>query len=278
MIILAHDGSIYGDWVARYALGFADVEADRKLLVLHVAEGKVSQEIVESRFTRLGKECSFLGIAFLSQVLPLGKSTYRSLRQSVPHDPQSLLICGTRVKPRGQNYLSGSVAEKLLRTHQCPVLALRVVQPGLLGHPHAMLLPLAGHLGGFSRIWPVFSRLVPFLQIVYLFRSMYVNRLRHPYLSSANERILKEIGVNYLTKISAEIAEQLGPSSFRVDRRVAVSSDWVNDVLVLASRLKVQIMLLGVSERNLAHRVFHGTSMEKVLRDTPCDVGIYRGP
>lgn len=278
MIILAHDGSIYGDWVARYALGFADVEADRKLLVLHVAEGKVSQEIVESRFTRLGKECSFLGIEFLSQVLPLGKSTYRSLRQSVPHDPQSLLICGTRVKPRGQNYLSGSVAEKLLRTHQCPVLALRVVQPGLLGHPHAMLLPLAGHLGGFSRIWPVFSRLVPFLQIVYLFRSMYVNRLRHPYLSSANERILKEIGVNYLTKISAEIAEQLGPSSFRVDRRVAVSSDWVNDVLVLASRLKVQIMLLGVSERNLAHRVFHGTSMEKVLRDTPCDVGIYRGP
>ncbi len=278
MIILAHDGSIYGDWVARYAIGFTAVEADRKLLVLHVAEGKVSEEIVESRFNRLGRECASLGIEFLPQVLPLGQSTYRSLRQSVPHDPQSLLICGTRVKPRGQNYLSGTVAEKLLRTHQCPVLALRVVQPGLLGHPHAMLLPLAGHLDGFLRIWPVFSRLAPFLQTVYLFRSMYVNRLRHPYLSSAHERVLKAIGYKYLAKISAEMEAQLEPLPFRTDRRVTISTDWVNDVLVLASRLKVQIMLLGVSERNLAHRVFHGAAMEKVLRDTPCDVGIYRGP
>ena len=70
----------------------------------------------------------------------------------------------------------------------------------------------------------------------------------------------------------------MGPLPFRIDRRVTISADWVNDVLVLASRLKVQIMLLGVSERNLAHRVLHGTAMEKVLRDTPCDVGIYRGP
>lgn len=278
MIVLAHDGSIYGDWVARYALGFAAVEADRKLMVLHVAEGKVTQEVVDSRLTRLGKDCASLGIEFRSQVLPLGKSTYRSLRQSVPHDPQALLICGTRVKPRRQNYLSGSVAEQLLRMHQCPVLALRVVQPGLLGNPHDLLLPLAGHIGGFSRIWPVFSRLAPFLHTIYMFRSLYVNRIRHPYLSTARAQALKEIGINYLTKISIQLEEQLGPPAYRIDRRVSISDDWVNDVLVLASRLKVQIMLLGVSERNLAHRVLHGTAMEKVLRDTPCDVGIYRGP
>jgi nucleotide-binding universal stress UspA family protein len=278
MIVLAHDGSIYGDWVARYAVGFAAVETDRKLLVLHVAEGKVSNEVVDSRLTRLGRDCASLGIEFRSQILPLGKSTYRSLRQSVPHDPQALLICGTRVKPRRQNYLSGSVAEQLLRMHQCPVLALRVVQPGLLGNPHDLLLPLAGHLGGFSRIWPVFGRLCPFLHTVYLFRSLYVNQLHHPYLSSAREQALKEIGIKYLIKISSEMEEQLGPLSFRIDRRVAISADWVNDVLVLASRLKVQIMLLGVSERNLAHRVLHGAAMEKVLRNTSCDVGIYRGP
>ena len=112
MIILAHDGSIYGDWVARYAIGFAAVEADRKLLVLHVAEGKVSEEIVDSRFAGWARSVQSLAIEFLPQVLPLGQSTYRSLRQSVPHDPQALLICGTRVKPRGQNYLSGSVAEQ----------------------------------------------------------------------------------------------------------------------------------------------------------------------
>jgi nucleotide-binding universal stress UspA family protein len=49
-------------------------------------------------------------------------------------------------------------------------------------------------------------------------------------------------------------------------------------VLVLANRLKVQMVLLGVTERSLAHRVFYGKGIERVLRKTTCDVGIYRGP
>jgi nucleotide-binding universal stress UspA family protein len=57
-----------------------------------------------------------------------------------------------------------------------------------------------------------------------------------------------------------------------------ISSDWPNAVLIQASRLKVQMILLGVSERNLAHRTFYGVGIERVLRETPCDVGIYRGP
>jgi nucleotide-binding universal stress UspA family protein len=49
-------------------------------------------------------------------------------------------------------------------------------------------------------------------------------------------------------------------------------------VLVEASRLKSQLLLLGASERSLAHRVVHGQVLERILRDAPCDVGIYRGP
>ncbi len=278
MIILAHDGSIYGDWVARYAVGFAGWERDRKLLVLHVAEGKVSGEVVENRFNRLLTECTERGIECSVQVLPAGPSTYRSLRQSVPRDPQALLVCGTRLKPRRQSYLAGSIAEQLLRTHQCPVLALRVVQPGLLGNPHDLLLPLAGHVAGFDRIGPVISRLTHSLNTVCLFRSMYVNHLRHPYLSYQRARALKDIGSNYLTKFESDMELHLGPLPFRVERRVAIAADWVDEVLVLASRLKVQVMLVGVSERHLAHRILHGPAMERVLRDSPCDVGIYRGP
>jgi hypothetical protein len=48
-------------------------------------------------------------------------------------------------------------------------------------------------------------------------------------------------------------------------------------VLVQASRLKAQLMLLGLSERSLAYRVFHSASIERILHETPCDVGIYRG-
>lgn len=278
MIILAHDGSIYGNWVARYAIGFAARETDRKLLVLHIAEGKVSPEVVENRLKRLSDECAERQIECVVQALPPGKSTYRSLRQSVPHEPQALLVCGTRVKPRGQHYLAGSIAEQLLRTHQCPVLALRVVQPGLLGNPHDLLLPLAGHVSGFDRIGAVLSRLAPGMHTACLFRSMYVNRLRHPYLSLQRAQALKNLGSNYLAKIRTDMEQHFGTLPFRVDQRVAISGDWVDDVLVLASRLKVQMMLLGVSERHLAHRILHGPGLERILRDSPCDVGIYRGP
>ena len=277
MIILAHDGSVYGDWVARYALRFAADEQDRKLLLLHVRDGKVSSEIVDARFSSLAGECASLNVELLSQDLPLGASVHRSLRQAIPPEPEALLVCGTRVKARRQKYLGGSVSEKLLRMHQCPVLALRVVQPGLLGNPHDLLLPLAGHLEGFPRIEPVIRRLASHLRSVHVCRIMQVNSLRHPHLSPDMEHILKQKGRSYLSKFRAEMETKLGPVAFRCDQKVMISSDWAHEVLVQASRLKAQLMLLGLSERSLAYRVFHSASIERILHETPCDVGIYRG-
>lgn len=277
MIILAHDGSVYGDWVARYALRFAADEQDRKLLLLHVRDGKVSSEIVDSRFNRLAGECTSASVEFLAQDLPLGASVHRSLRQAIPPEPEALLVCGTRVKARRQKYLGGSVSEKLLRMHQCPVLALRVVQPGLLGNPHDLLLPLAGHLHGFPRIEPIIRRLRPHLRSVHLCRTMHVNPLRHPYLSPVMQRRLKQVGNSYLERFRTEMAASLGAETFRYDQRVMISSDWAHEVLLHASHLKTQLMLLGLTERSLTYRVLHSTSIETILHKTPCDVGIYRG-
>lgn len=278
MIILAHDGSIYGDWVARYAMHFATGEPDRKLLVLHVEDGQVHPEIVTNRFRQLAGECDSFDVEFLPEQIPLGTTVYRTLRQAIPPDLNALLVCGTRVKPRRQNYLAGTVAEKLLRQHQCPVLALRVVQPGLLGNPHDLLLPLAGHLHGFRRIAPILSRIAPRLRALHLFRGMRVNPLRHPYLSPAMEQALRQKGHADLAKVDDEMRDSLGTIAFGCDHWVAITTDWANEVLVQASRHKVQLMLLGVSERNLAYRVFHSAAIETILRGTPCDVGIYRGP
>jgi len=277
MIILAHDGSVYGDWVARYALRFAADEPDRKLLLLHVRDGKVSNEIVDTRFSSLAGECASLNVELLSQDLPLGASVHRSLRQAIPPEPEALLVCGTRVKARRQKYLGGSVSEKLLRMHQCPVLALRVVQPGLLGNPHDLLLPLAGHLNGFPRIEPILRRMLTHLHAVHLCRTMQVNPLRHPHLSPVMQRRLKQVGHSYLERFRTEMAASLGAETFRCDQRVMISSDWAHEVLLHASHLKTQLMLLGLTERSLAYRVLHSASIETILHNTPCDVGIYRG-
>jgi nucleotide-binding universal stress UspA family protein len=277
MIILAHDGSIYGDWVASYAVRFAADESDRKLLVLHVLDGNISPDVVETKFARLEENCQEVGVTCLTHLLPLGKTVHRSLRQAIPHDPEALLVCGTRVKPK-RTFLGGSVAEQLLRTHQCTVLALRVVQPGLLGNPNDLLIPLAGHLGGFARVWPVFRRFAPHLRSAHLFRALAINPLLQTHLTPTRRQTLRKIGQTHLVQICAELADFLPERSFRLDQSIIVTTEWPHEVLTMASRLKVQMILLGVSERSLAHRFFHGAGIEKVLRETPCDVGIYCGP
>ncbi len=278
MIILAHDGSIYGDWVARYALRFAADEADRKLLVLHVLDGKINPDLAAAKLAKIEEVCQQAEVECLTRLLPLGKTVHRSLRQAIPHDPEALLVCGTRVKANKRSFLSGSVAEQLLRMHQCPVLALRVVQPGLLGNPHELLVPLAGHLGGFSRIWPVFRRLAAHLRLVHLFRAVAINPLLQNRLTPARKQTLRQIGQAHLSKISAELEELLPERPFRLHQNIVITTEWPHEIMTLASRLKVQMLLLGVSERSLAHRIFHSAGIEQILRETPCDIGIYRGP
>ncbi len=278
MIILAHDGSLYGDWVARYALQFATLEGDRKLLVLHVRDGKISDEVVSSRLSQLQTDCQQLGVDVIQELLPLTTSVYRSLAQAIPPEPDALLVCGTRVKPRRRAFLRGSVAELLLRGHHCPVLALRVVQPGLLGSPQNLLLPMTGQLGGFNQIWPILQRLMPRLNRVHLFRALYVHHLRHAHLSEKREQELIAIGRTYLENIALELKTNLSGESTRIETQVTMASDWPNAVLVQASRLKVQMLLTGVSERSLAHKVLLGDDTERLLLQSPCDVGVYRGP
>jgi len=278
MIILAHDGSLYGDWVARYALRFAAAETDRTLLLLHVLDGRIDPPLAESRFKALASEAEETAITVHSELLPVGKSVYRTLRQAIPLDPEALLVCGTRVKPRRQAFLAGSVAEPLLRTHQCPVLAVRVVQPGLLGLPHDLLLPLAGHQAGLDRLWPVFRRLAPQLRKAYFLQAIQVTQLAQAHASLGRKAQLHQNGELYLDRLIAELETRITDPSFSVERRVLLTGDWAHQVLVEGSRLKAQMLLLGASERSLAQRVFHGQVLERILRETPCDVGIYRGP
>jgi len=153
-----------------------------------------------------------------------------------------------------------------------------VVQPGLLGLPHDLLVPLAGHGDGFARLWPIFRRFAPQIRRAFFLRTIPVSQLRQAHLSPDRLAKLRGVGESYLDGIVGELRIAMGEPTFTVERRIVVTSDWAHQVLVEASRLKTQLLLLGASERSLTHRVVHGQALERVLRETPCDVGIYRGP
>lgn len=277
MLYLAYDGSLNGDWVSRYAIRFASHAADRTLTLIHVRDGTVPADLLERKFEHLERECRAQEVELVPQVLPPGRNVLSTLLAAIPAGTQSYVVCGTRVRSRRKPFLAGTVSEKLLRHGRFHVLAIRVVQPGLLGAPRDLLLPLAGHPRGFASAWAFFRLFLPDLESVHLLRGMVVSPLRLRHLSPAQIRVLREHGVRYLAAVTDEISRGRGAADFRLDSRIVLCDDWVREILVQASRLKARLILLGASEQALLHRVLHRNPLERLLRGTPCDVGIYRG-
>jgi nucleotide-binding universal stress UspA family protein len=277
MIYLAYDGSLNGDWVSRYSVRLATHTPEKKLTLVHVEDGIVSPARVHEKIRRIEQDCNARGVALSHEMLPLRRNVFQTLLNAIPHGRQSFVVCGTRMRSKKQAFLSGTISEKLLRYNKFNVLAIRVVQPGLLGNPGKFLIPLAGHPRGFRSAWPFFRLFLPEVEEVYLLRVMIVSSLWLRQLSPQHARALREQGLRYLRDVIEDMRQGCAPTRFWLDSRVVLSDDWPREILVHSSKLKARMILLGASERTLLERTIHGNSLERVLRGTPCDMGIYRG-
>ena len=63
----------------------------------------------------------------------------------------------------------------------------------------------------------------------------------------------------------------------QLDGHVVISDDVPKEIVIMAGRLRSQLIYMGASQRNLSERFFYGNPIEQVLRNTPCDVAIYHG-
>jgi hypothetical protein len=276
VIYLAYDGSLNGDWVFRYALRFAAHPGEGALTLVHVRDVRLPNGMLEAKVDRIRLECSRQGVDLRLDIRSPEKSVFQTLVRAIPPGRESFVLCGTRVRSRQKAFLAGTVSEKLLGAARFQTLALRVVQPGLLGFPRVFLIPLAGHPRGFKGTWPFFHLFLPEVVKIYLLRGMVVGTLRLGQLSLQQTRTLREAGAKYLQGVVEEILRWRGEVDFALDSRVSICDDWVGEILVQASKLKARMILLGASEQPLAHRLTHRNALERVLRGAPCDVGIYR--
>lgn len=145
MLHFAYDGSIHGDWVAFYAIRVAARMHDRTLRLLHVTEGGRGSEAVFQRVDTIAGFCHNAGVQLSTEFLEQREDVTAAL----PRGRDTFVLSGTRSRSRRGGFLAGTVAEKLLNARQFQALAVRVVQPGLLGWPRDVLVPVAGHPQGF---------------------------------------------------------------------------------------------------------------------------------
>lgn len=276
MLVFAYDGSLNGDWVAHYAARFAAHTGDRRLRLVHVHDGTPVPHLAE-RIERIADECRLAAVALDPELAPrAGRSVAERLLERLRPDPDTTLICGARARARDRAFLAGTVSARLLAEAPVGVVAVRVVHPGVLGQPGRVLLPLAGHPRGAAQAIPLIRLLGPDLQHLHVLFVREVSRLRrldHPH--DALEALLAG-GQGFVERIEAEARAALLPHRCDVDGSVVLSDDAAREILVHAAKLRVRLICLGASERTLSQRIVRGNPIERLLREAPADVAVYR--
>jgi nucleotide-binding universal stress UspA family protein len=275
-LVLAYDGSINADWVSRYAIQMASMFPTRQLVLVYILDGTFTRDTIQEKLVAIAAECALYGVACQQLILEEIGDVYSTLLDNIPWGEHSYCLCGARIAPRGRGFLAGTISEKLLRCRKFNVLAIRVVSPGLLGCPHRLLFPLAGHPRGFQAATPFLRMLAFSVKRLYLLRVMTVNPIRFRYISfvSAKKKIAE--GYEYLGQVAKELREQTAEFPWHLDRNVVLSDDWAKETLIQAGKVNASMILLGATERNLPSRFFYGNKIEQILRNSPCDVGIYQ--
>jgi nucleotide-binding universal stress UspA family protein len=277
MLCFAYDGSINGDWVSHYALRLALHHPAKTLRLIHIRDGLLASAALDEKLERIAEDCRRLGVAFEPHIAAATKDVLAAIDGAVPTGQQAYLVCGTRVRAGRRGLLAGTISEGLLSAARRNVLAVRVMQPGVMGLPRELLLPVSGHPQGFQSGLPFLRLLAPDVTVLHLLYVQRVGRLRFRFLSHAEAELLREPGQEYGRRIEAELTQQLDLRATLVDAAVIVSDDVPKEIVIHASRLKSRLIYLGASERNLRQRLLYGNPIEQILRDAPCDVAVYRG-
>jgi len=273
-IFLAYDGSINADWVSRYAIRIAANTQNRKLFLLHILDGTYSTEQINLKINAIEAECAFQHVELGHSILPFSRNVPRTLLQSIPHGPHNFCICGSRITSRGKGFLTGTISEKLLRAKKFNVLAIRVVQPGLLGCPNDLLIPLMGIKVSGAASLPFYRLLAPDIKKVHFLLVVYANPWLLRYRPLSFLRTARDRGFESLRKVLADMKEPDHPPTVHLDGKVVVSSDWVRETLVQASKLHTQLILLEDRDQRTLANWLQQRRIERILRNTTCDVAL----
>jgi len=281
VIHLAYDGSINGDWVAWYAHHLARQETDRTLRILHIHTGEIPVEEVRAKVESMESAYTDAGLTLKLDIIPASgagpEAVFCALREQVPTTPGTLLVCGTRLRAGSRGFLSGTVSERLLADKSFSVMAVRVVQPGLLGAPRRFLLPIAGDLHGFVTSARILRRFGPDVARVHLLRVMLIKHLLFRRLRHQQAEKLRQKGWDSLAGLEYELAELTGIDEAMIDTNVVVSDDWAHEVIIAANRHRSHLILMEAACKNLRTAFHYGSPLEVILRNAPCDVVVFRG-
>ncbi len=273
-LYLSHDGSINADWVARYAVCLARHRPDRRLHVVHVKTGEIPDDLLDRKLKGLEQDARAAGVTVDVETVPVRGTVVATLAATIPEASDVFVMCGTRVRGGRNGYLSGTVAEKLLARRATNVMAIRVVQPGLLGVAHSLLLAVVDARPPFRSALPFLDLMIPEVKHVHILNARKLGRASYRHLTPRRLSKLRAEGLVQARDVEQAVKERTGLTEAMINSSVRLTDDWVMETLILASRHKSQLICLQVPPRSFKDALPLANPIERMLRDAPCDVAL----
>ena len=83
-------------------------------------------------------------------------------------------------------------------------------------------------------------------------------------------------GLTWLDGVAAQLRRDLVDDTMQLQTQAAVSRDWAAQVAIETARCRARLLLVGAPRHGLPGPSWVSHPLERVLRDAPCDVAIFR--
>lgn len=280
-VYLAYDGSINGDWVARYAIRLAAGEhargKPRALRVLHVETAEGGDAALAEKFANIRLIAGKAGVAAEFEICPMRDGVVGGLVAHLGQSPEALLVAGVRAQGGRRGFLAGTVSWQLLQDTNFDVAAYRVVQPGTLGVVRRLLMPMAGHKPGHRAAAKLLRLMAHDLDALRLLHVVELATQKLRRMGAADAGAARRRAIAFLHEIEQNLRHDPAIGNVGLETAVRISDDWAREAIIDAAQQNSDLIALEASRLSLERGFRYGDPFETLLRDAPCDVAIFRG-
>lgn len=256
---------------ARYAVTFSKAcNASLTLLyVNHHGTGSEAFNRAEAALKRLFLLAESSGVRVES--LTESGDPLKKITEIVRHENIDIVFTATRKEDVSRRYFARTLSKELLLKLPCAVAMLRIVHVGKI-HPKRILVPLRGRIANAGERACFVAKLAEgFGAALTLFHAPgSVSRFFHGELHQPprerERRIPADIG---------EFVEQLNRYRIAHDKRTGHGSV-AHSITIEAMIRRNDLIIMGASERGLLKSILSGNPVEDILRETPCNLMIFR--
>lgn len=270
-ILAAVNEHINSEVSARYALHLAKA-CGARFYTCFIARKDTSESSfssAENAMKRLFLEAEKLDVS-VESITKTGE-VVKEIESVVRHEGIDIVFAATRREDIERRFYSGTVARSLSLKLPCSVALVRVVHMGRI-HPLKILVPLKARIYKVKeRAWFTAKMAEAFGSKIIVFHAAKpITKFFHGEIHLTpcewEKRLPKDISDfnEYIRKYEIEFEGLLSPG---------ITS---KSITIEAAARRHDLIIMGASERSMFASILKGNPVEKVLRETPCDLIILK--